>query len=1216
MAPSITAKLKLQFGGDDNQVVSVSSSLWQDLQGSNKDGPVTISINIPSLVKPIPLSSSNTTLLESFLAYAKPHSSEVGNEKIVYASSYLIKSVYGADALSRLNEEEQEEDDDDETNESALESICDIVIKQISLIDLDELILGALDVKSFEFAQKDHEGLEKLFKTEQPIILRSGNHYKINGFSFEVLMTSPVQQGCFVSDYTKILVVDLSSSQSNESTPVSTPPTTTHYGDMLTPSSFSLLNESSSSSISKTPDLVQPQEFTAHILKQKWPEARLFPTPHPNDDDENRLFINVKDLAKCNVFSGDWVLASANDSKKSRLCRVYGVDVQSDEDVDDDLDNLGDLDESKLISPVYLPPVLYYNLGLPLPPSTDQPTVCLTRLAIPPPKEGPPLASAVSIARIASPSLMDKSLQSAFLDALKEWFESKERIVCNGDIIAIKLDEEKVRLKPLQNGNNNNNENNTNNEDDDINNNNHHLNIYNDQQRKCTTMGYFKVTNLESEKPSTIENNNNNDNDNQVIHPSYYGSGRRIIPSQTQLVQTGVEQSRVSIGCISHYYDLSEKLPLIRSDVPARSSLVELITSSLHPLGRDFELSCNALLQGPKGGGKATLVHEVAEDLGVHVYEFSVFDIISDTDAKTEVHLRAKFDKAASLAPCVVLIRSIEGLAKKSAVVETGQEPLLATVLQECIKSVNKNQSVTGYPVMVIATTSDVEQLPSSILGCFRHELTIESPDEKTRLKILKNLTFSCPLAPDVSLSSLATQTAALVGKDLVDLVARTGVLALQRIYGVTMPKDKNETKLISEDDIHAAGVTLTAADFDSALSEARASYSDSIGAPKIPNVTWDDVGGLASVKDEILDTIQLPLEHPELFGSGLKKRSGILFYGPPGTGKTLLAKAIATSCSLNFFSVKGPELLNMYIGESEANVRRVFQRARDAKPCVIFFDELDSVAPKRGEKGDSGGVMDRIVSQLLAELDGMSEGDSGAGDVFVIGATNRPDLLDPALLRPGRFDKLLYLGVSQDHESQLRIIEALTRKFRLDPKLDLARVAERCPFHYTGADFYALCTDAMLKAMTRVADSIEEKVKILNQENEKQITAQYYLSHMATQEDIMVQVEEVDFVRALEELIPSVSATELAHYSKVREKFEKVQDEEEEKRKAEEEEAAALAAEAEDIKRAIEQAKLKQEKEIESAKLHEVEELQKQQTSSSSSKPSKKSKGKGKARA
>lgn len=184
-----------------------------------------------------------------------------------------------------------------------------------------------------------------------------------------------------------------------------------------------------------------------------------------------------------------------------------------------------------------------------------------------------------------------------------------------------------------------------------------------------------------------------------------------------------------------------------------------------------------------------------------------------------------------------------------------------------------------------------------------------------------------------------------------------------------------------------------------------------------------------------------------------------------------------------------------MYIGESEANVRRVFQRARDARPCVIFFDELDSVAPKRGNHGDSGGVMDRIVSQLLAELDGMSDGK--ASDVFVIGATNRPDLLDPALLRPGRcvaskrafglcslekrFDKLLYLGVSDSHEAQLKILEALTRKFRLDPNMDLKDVADKCPFNYTGADLYALCSDAMLKAMTRKASEVDQAIGLFS---------------------------------------------------------------------------------------------------------------------------------------
>jgi peroxin-6 len=190
---------------------------------------------------------------------------------------------------------------------------------------------------------------------------------------------------------------------------------------------------------------------------------------------------------------------------------------------------------------------------------------------------------------------------------------------------------------------------------------------------------------------------------------------------------------------------------------------------------------------------------------------------------------------------------------------------------------------------------------------------------------------------------------------------------------------------------------------------------------------------------------------------------TGILLYGLLGTGKTLLAKAVATSCSLNFFSIKGPELLNMYIGESEVNVWCVFQRAHNTCPCVIFFDKLDSVVPKRGTHGDSGSVMDHIVLQLLAELDGISSS-IGGGDVFVIGTTNRPDLLDPALLRPGQFDRLLYLGVSDTDKGQLRILQALTRKFRLGPALDLVRVAHECPFNFTGVDFYTLCADVLLK--------------------------------------------------------------------------------------------------------------------------------------------------------
>ena len=248
------------------------------------------------------------------------------------------------------------------------------------------------------------------------------------------------------------------------------------------------------------------------------------------------------------------------------------------------------------------------------------------------------------------------------------------------------------------------------------------------------------------------------------------------------------------------------------------------------------------------------------------------------------------------------------------------------------------------------------------------------------------------------------------------------------------------------------------------------------------------------------------------------------------------MAKAIATNFSLNFFSVKGPELLNMYIGESEANVRRVFQKARDAKPCVIFFDELDSVAPKRGNQGDSGGVMDRIVSQLLAELDGM--GSSGDG-VFVIGATNRPDLLDEALLRPGRFDKLLYLGISDTNEKQHNIISALTRKFNLESDVNLMKLAEKCPFNYTGADFYALCSDAMLNAMTRTAGEIDVKVEEYNKLTRLDLSVTHWFDKVATAKDTEVTVKMEDFLKAQQEMAPSVSEEELRHYLRVKANFE-----------------------------------------------------------------------------
>ncbi|KRT81407.1 AAA protein, partial [Oryctes borbonicus] len=309
----------------------------------------------------------------------------------------------------------------------------------------------------------------------------------------------------------------------------------------------------------------------------------------------------------------------------------------------------------------------------------------------------------------------------------------------------------------------------------------------------------------------------------------------------------------------------------------------------------------------------------------------------------------------------------------------------------------------------------------------------------------------------------------------------------------------------------------ITMDDFDAALDTMRANYAESMGAPRVPRVQWSDVGGLGDVKAEIIRTINLPLKHPELLkGSGLR-RSGILLYGPPGTGKTLLAKAVATECDLCFLSVKGPELLNMYVGQSEQNVREVFDRAREASPCIIFFDELDALAPNRGISGDSGGVMDRVVSQLLAEMDGLNK----EATVFIIGATNRPDLIDPALLRPGRFDKLLYVGPAETHDAKFSVLQALTRKFKLTGSTNLDEIVRMCPENISGADFYGLCSGAWMSAARHLIERVERGE--LNNDD---------VSH----ENVIVDT--VNFIDALKSIKPSINPEDMRYFKQLKQEF------------------------------------------------------------------------------
>eukprot|EP00002_Diphylleia_rotans_P016897 TRINITY_DN3283_c0_g1_i11.p1 TRINITY_DN3283_c0_g1~~TRINITY_DN3283_c0_g1_i11.p1 ORF type:complete len:1009 (-),score=195.52 TRINITY_DN3283_c0_g1_i11:109-3135(-) len=478
-----------------------------------------------------------------------------------------------------------------------------------------------------------------------------------------------------------------------------------------------------------------------------------------------------------------------------------------------------------------------------------------------------------------------------------------------------------------------------------------------------------------------------------------------------------ITNSLVPVGMDSYLFNNKEDdcPPALRQPF---SKLCSIISPVLDPSSKRLGLTGAIILHGPKGSGKHLLSQAVAKSLGLNFLEADCYDLVSVNEAKTEANLVKLFTRAKESNPSVLLLRRIHALGKSTneSLQDRGNEPRISAHLLKLMGDASNGAN----PVIVIATSRSLMDVAVSVRACFRHEIPIETPDEKGRTEILKTLCKNIPLSSEVSIEDLSRKTAGMVGQDLQTLIAHASGLMIRRI-----PKIAKEMNL-DDNDITAAGMEISLADIESSVSFMQSHQSAKIGAPKIPNVTWDDVGGLVSVKKEILDTIQLPLSHPELFGSGLKQRSGVLLFGPPGTGKTLLAKAVATECSLNFLSVKGPELINMYVGESEKNVREVFQKAYDARPCVIFFDELDSLAPNRGKGADSGGVMDRIVSQLLAELDGLQSSNS----VFVIGATNRPDLIDPALLRPGRFDRLLYLGISSDRESQFRIVEALTRKY------------------------------------------------------------------------------------------------------------------------------------------------------------------------------------------
>ncbi|KAF0714836.1 Aste57867_3657 [Aphanomyces stellatus] len=589
-----------------------------------------------------------------------------------------------------------------------------------------------------------------------------------------------------------------------------------------------------------------------------------------------------------------------------------------------------------------------------------------------------------------------------------------------------------------------------------------------------------------------------------------------VATDETTLVQTAPVAMRLVHERLLRQFSLAAApdLPPAAVSFPLRLHHTHLqnLVEWLHPTSVPVSIA----LGGVAGSGKKTLLYNAAQHLGLYVLEASFTELASSSELQLLENVRHLVQKAQSLAPCILFLNRFFLTEKDNEEAELR----LGATLMECMHQ--------EMQVPLVVAVEDINELPVLIRQSFMYEIVLEAPSEDERLDLLEQLTRTVALHPDVHLQSIAHRTAGRTAGELKALIADASSHCL--------------ADLCSRDDFSpeaAMAYQLRTQDLDAAIREQETKSSLGLGSFSIPNVKWEDVGGLENVKDEILDMVQLPFKHPELFAAGVRQRSGILLYGPPGTGKTLLAKAIATECNMNFISVKGPELLNMYIGESEKNVRQVFQMARNAKPCILFFDELDSLAPQRGRGSDSGGgVMDRVVSQLLTEIDG------NLHQVFVVGATNRPDLIESALLRPGRFDRLLYLGICQDKATQLKVVQALTRKFQLAPAVDLKQVVALCPLNFTGADFYALCSMALSLAIKDRVAALDLYIGATYQEanrddvySERPLHAAMVLEKM-TPEELQVQVAQDHFAAALAHVVPSVSASELAHYEKLRQQF------------------------------------------------------------------------------
>ncbi len=456
------------------------------------------------------------------------------------------------------------------------------------------------------------------------------------------------------------------------------------------------------------------------------------------------------------------------------------------------------------------------------------------------------------------------------------------------------------------------------------------------------------------------------------------------------------------------------------------------------------------LLHGPPGSGKTLIARAVANETKAAFFSISGPEVIHKFYGESEAHLREVFDKARAQAPAIIFVDELDAIAGKREGVRSDQQVERRVVAQ--LLALLDGLRDRGQ-VIVIGATNIPDALDPALRrpGRFDREIAIGVPDRLGRLEVLQVHTRGMPLAPDVSLERLAEGTHGFVGADMEALCREAAMAALRRV----MP-DLSDPAFFYQ---HLSELEVIEGDFSEALKEVEPSALREVYA-EIPRVPWQEVAGLGDARALLIESVEWPLRFPEVFErTGARPPKGVLLSGAPGCGKTLLAKALATEAGVNFISVKGPALLSRWLGESERAVREVFRKARQASPCIVFMDEIDSLAPARGSL-DGSPATDRVISQLLTELDGIEE----LRGVMVLAATNRPDLVDPALLRPGRFDLHLKLPLP-DHEARRGIFAVHARGMPLAPDVNLDALANETD-GLVGADIAAICRQAAMAAI------------------------------------------------------------------------------------------------------------------------------------------------------